>query len=58
MIAAFEFSATTLNYPSLKGTQVEIGDNYSSRSGRANVLSLAGYSGRYIKNEAMVMGNL
>ena len=49
MSAALKFETITLNYPSLKGITIVRGDTHSLRYGGANVLSLAGYSNRYIK---------
>ena len=48
-IAALKFSATALDYPSLKGIPVDRVDTNSLRSGGANALSLVVYSNRYIK---------
>ena len=47
--AALKFATTKLNYPSLKGIPIDRVDTHSLRSGGANVLSLAGYSDRYIQ---------
>ena len=49
MSASLKFSATALNYPSLKGIPIDRLDTYSLRYVGSNALSLAGYSDRDIQ---------
>ena len=49
MSPALEFSATALNYLSLKGIKVDIVDTNPLKAGGANALLLSGYSNRNIQ---------
>ena len=49
MSAALKFATTALNYPSSKGIPIYRVGTHSLISGRANEISLAGYSNRDIQ---------
>ena len=59
MSEALKFATTALNYTYLKGIPIDRVDTHSLISGGANLLSLTGYSDRYIqKNGETERGNL
>ena len=49
MSEALKFATTALNYTYLKGIPIDRVDTHSLISGGANLLSLTGYSDRYIQ---------